>query len=239
MDKTISYVTFIITIIGFFITIYDYLHKYKSYIRINQLELTIQSSFKLKSHKNFSNVYEKIFAGLITYFENSVMRFQVENRSTKKIEIYGFYLEIHLPLSEKLLIPLTSEMQRDMKKIDVFRSDWKSARSLDSYFLPEQSVSELVANVPPLYSAGHLWFFNSEFTKKRTKLIEMLYSFRQIDITLTNMYFRIVCKSSSGRKFYSKRFKQKIDIQNIFENIAQIEKANRLLWEPIMNNNNK
>lgn len=222
----IGMISLIVAIIGLLIALVDYIHKYKSLIQIKNVKISLYPVNKPIIPRLDSSDLISIYYCFLSYFDKGTITFDVLNKSTRRIEIYGFYFEILFFrfLRKSILIPIIGEFERDFKKIDVFLSDWKGAIGVDSYFLPEQSLSSVVGHFNNLVSSGHLWScgYNKEASLWSNALVYLL----NHDMDEWDFKVRIVCKDTYGRKYYSKVSKIKVNMRLVKQNFLYQKKHN-------------
>jgi len=213
----IELITFIITIIGLMIALYDFIYKYLNHIHITKIDFFLPAYKKLDKkiiHNIGANNSQLMFYAFIAYLEGITGSFYLKNKATRQIEICGCYLEVRLIcFQEKLLIPLTLIIERDNHKVDTFLSDWKAAIGVGSYFLPEQSCTRVVAKIEKFATHGHIWFYNNE---NNIEIPDALYILENYGIVSWKLRCRVVCKDSFDKKYYSKRFKIKMNLKAIY-----------------------
>lgn len=218
MNNKIEIITFIITIVGLLIAIYDFIYKYFNHIQMSKIHFILPSRKKINEkigHRIGANNTQLMFYSFITYLESITGSFYLKNRTTHQVEIYGCYLEVCFSrVYEKLLIPLKLIIERDGGNVDTFLSDWRGAIGVDSYFLPEQSCTSIVAKIERLATSGHIWFENNI---NNTIIPNILYYLKNHGITTWKLRCRVICKDSFDKKYYSKRFKIKMNLKIIYE----------------------
>ena len=215
-DK-IGLLTCIVTIIGILIALYDFIYKYLKHIQITNIEFggppkKTLNEIKISSSK--TNISELMFSSFIIYFENTICKFYLKNKTTHPVEIHSCYLEVcFYRIHDKLLIPLNLIIKRDEHNINSFINDWIVAGNVDSYFLPEQSCTKTIAKIEKFATELHVWYLNN---LKNTTIPNCLHVFKEAEITTWKLRCRVVCKDSFDKKYYSKPFKIKINLKSIY-----------------------
>ena len=201
--KIIGIIASLASIFGVSITYLDYKESNRE-LKITNLEIH-QVDEKLQMRDiDYQDERSKLVENLIKNFEDTYVMFNVENHSNRDIEIYGFYYEIIVGNNTEIIkIPLMTYSIRDEVEIDVFLADWKAVWDIDYYSISNNSTREMYASLKDsCYDLTHLWYVNSEFPNKETRLEKYLEKVYEKQASFT-CKCRIVCRDTFNNYYYS------------------------------------